>query len=136
MALIFEQESNVILDACRRVHSGLGCGFLEAVYQEALERVFQKSGIPYVREALLPIRFEGELLSKYYQADFVCYGKIILELKAISGFLPEHRAAVLNYLKATGLRVAYLVNFGRPTLHWERMVAKNEWIAPTGETTA
>ena len=104
------------------VHNELGCGFLEAVYQEALELEFQYRNIPYQREAQLDIYYKKQLLKKHYQADFICYDKIIVELKALSALTSEHESQLLNYLKATGLRVGLLINFGKKSLEYKRMV--------------
>ena len=110
-----------ILNACMEVHNELGCGFLEDVYQEALEREFQLQGIQYKREELLPISYKGNLLSKQYYADFVCYGCIVVELKAVTSLTKAHKAQVLNYLKAGKMEIGLLVNFGGNSLKWERI---------------
>lgn len=104
------------------VHRELGCGFLEGVYQEALEIVFKESDISYEKEKELFINFKGERLSKSYQADFICYDKIILELKAVAELTEIHEAQVFNYLKATGLRLGLLVNFGERRLKYKRII--------------
>lgn len=105
------------------VYKTLRHGFLEAVYQEALEIEFQKRGIPYEREKELKIMYDGQQLRQTYKADFVCYGHIIVELKAVSELDKNHRSQVLNYLKATGYKLGLLYNFGYPEeLEWERIV--------------
>jgi len=104
------------------VHKEMGCGFLEAVYQEALEQEFCFQRIPYKREVPLPIYYKGELLSKSYIADFVCYDKIIVELKAVSSLSSEHKAQVLNYLKAVNFELGLLINFGECKLKYERLI--------------
>ena len=119
--LLYEKETEKILKACFEVHNELGNGFLEAVYQEALEKEFIIQKIPYEREKLLPIMYKGELLSKEYYADFVCYGKIIVELKAVSRLENEHKAQVINYLKAMNKEIGLLINFGKSSLQWERI---------------
>ena len=96
-----------------KVHNTLGCGFLEAVYQEALEIEFNKLGIPYEREKELEIVYDGVVLNKKYVADFVCYDRIILELKAVKELDDSHRSQVFNYLKATGFKLGFLINFGK-----------------------
>ena len=96
-----------------RVYNVLGSGFLEAVYQEALEIEFQKLGIPYEREKELEIVYNGVVLNKKYVADFVCYDKIILELKAVKELDDSHRSQIFNYLKATGFKLGLLINFGK-----------------------
>ena len=106
-----DNESYAVIGAAMKVHSELGCGFLEAVYQEALEIEFKNKNIPYVREKRLPIYYNGQELKTYYQADFVCYDNIIVELKAVEELIPFHTAQVLNYLNITGLQLGLLVNF-------------------------
>ena len=96
MDIIYREESFKIIGACMEVHKELGNGFLEAVYQEALEIIFQEMHIPYEREKELSIQFRSHTLKKKYAADFICYGKIILEIKALSALSSEHEAQVLN----------------------------------------
>jgi len=120
--LIYKEESYKIIGACMEVHKELGCGFLEAVYQEALEIEFKNQGIPYEREKELKIYFKGTELRKRYNADFVCYEKIIVETKALSALNSDHEAQLLNYLKATSFRLGILVNFGEQKLNYKRMV--------------
>jgi GxxExxY protein len=105
-----------------KVHSELGCGFLEAVYQEALEIEFKNKKIPYIREQKLPIYYNGQELKTYYQADFVCYDNIIVELKAIKALSEIEKAQVFNYLKASKLKKALLINFGESHLVFKRFV--------------
>lgn len=104
------------------VHSWLGTGYLEEVYQEALEIEFKNRNIPYEREKLLNINYRGVKLNKYYKADFVCYNKIIVELKAINRILPEHEAQVINYLKTTGFKLGLIYNFKEKSIHPHRYV--------------
>ena len=122
MELIYKNEVYQIIGAAMEVHKELGCGFLEAVYQEALELEFMFRGIPYIREPKLNIYYKEQLLVKYYEADFICYDKIIVELKALSDLISEHESQLLNYLKATKLKVGLLVNFGKQSLEYKRMV--------------
>lgn len=122
MDLIYPEEAYKIVGAAMQVHRELGCGFLEPVYQEALEILLKKEGITYEREKRLPIYFMGELLNKEYFADFVCFGKIIVELKAVSQLTPVHEAQVLNYLKASGCKLGLLLNFGQASLVHRRIV--------------
>ena len=110
--IIYKEESYKILGAAFKVYNTLGAGFLEAVYQEALEIELQRQGIPYEREKELKIVYDGVELKQTYKADFVCYGKIIVELKAVSALDDAHRAQVYNYLHATGLKMGLLLNFG------------------------
>lgn len=118
---LFEEETYKIRGCMINVHSELGCGFLEKVYQEALEREFVDAGIPYKREQKLHIFYKGEPLNLDYVADFICYDTIIVELKAVSELTDIHFAQVLNYLKATNLDLGLLVNFGEKSLHVERI---------------
>ena len=120
--LIYKEESYKIIGACMTVHRELGVGFLEEVYQEALEVVFSEMNVPYEREKKLNINFRGTSLKKKYCADFLCYGVIIVELKALSSLLPVHDAQLLNYLKATSLQLGILVNFGEESLIYKRIV--------------
>ena len=110
--LIYNDESYNIVGAAFQVYNNLGFGFLEAIYQEALEIEFQRRGIPYEREKELNIVYDGVQLKQTYKADFVCYGKIIVELKAVSELDDAHRSQVYNYLHATGYRLGLLLNFG------------------------
>ena len=110
--IIYKEESYKIIGAAFEVYNCLGHGFLEAVYQEALELEFQKRGIPYDREKELKITYNGVELKQTYKADFVCYGKIIVELKAVSALDDAHRSQVYNYLHATGFKLGLLLNFG------------------------
>ena len=119
--LKYEEYTSKIINACMEVHNNLGNGFLEAVYQEALEKEFKMQNIPYEREKFLPIIYKGEILEKQYFADFVCFGKIIVELKAVSNIVKAHKAQVLNYLKAANLEIGLLVNFGENSLKWDRI---------------
>ena len=113
MSLVYQNESYAIRGAAIKVYNTLGCGFLEAVYQEALEIEFVKRGIPYEREKELRIVYDGVVLNKTYIADFVCYDKIIVELKAVKELDDSHRSQVFNYLKATGFKLGLLINFGK-----------------------
>ena len=112
MALIYCEESYAIKGAAMEVYNQLGHGFLELVYQEALEKEFLLRGIPFEREKLLTISYKGEKLKQTYKADFVCYGKIIVELKAVSELTDAHRSQVYNYLHATGFQLGIILNFG------------------------
>jgi GxxExxY protein len=105
------------------VYNELGCGFLEAVYHEALEIVFRGKNIPFESKPQLLIHFRGIALKKRYEADFLNYGKIVLEIKASSNLISEDEAQLLNYLNATKFKVGVLMNFGKSGgLQWKRMV--------------
>jgi len=117
-----DTETFAVLGAAMRVHAELGCGFLEAVYQEALAIEFSGQGIPFEREKKLPIYYAGQKLLTFYQADFVCYGHLIVELKALQHLSGMEEAQVLNYLKAAQLSKALLLNFGTRSLQYKRFV--------------
>ena len=118
-----KEQSYAINGAAMNVYNALGHGFLEAVYQEALELEFIKRGIPYEREKELKIFYEGKELRQTYKADFVYYGDIIVELKAVAHLDDSHRSQVFNYLKATGFKLGLLYNFGHYNgLEWERKI--------------
>ena len=116
-----EELTGKIINACMEVHNELGNGFLEPVYQEALEEEFKIQGIPYVREKLLPVIYKEKQLKKEYYADFVCYDDIIVELKAVSVLSKPHKAQVLNYINAANKEIGLLINFGETKLKWERL---------------
>ncbi len=121
--LVHEEETYAILGACFEVYREKGCGFLEAVYQECLELELLERKIPFRAQFPLVLHYKGQPLRKSYVADFICHERILLELKAVSGLVDEHRAQVQNYLRATGLRVGLLLNFGHyPKLQHERFV--------------
>jgi len=117
-----DPQTHAIIGAAMEVHRQLGPGFLEAVYQEALAIELADRGIPFQREQELPIDYKGRRLPCKYRADFVCYGDIIVELKATQGLTGNDEAQVLNYLKATKLKRGLLFNFGRPSLEFKRLV--------------
>lgn len=117
-----DQETYAIIGAAMAVHGELGCGFLEAVYQDALEREFMAQRIPYERERNLPVFYRGQKLNVLYKADFVCYGTVIVELKALKELSGVEESQVLNYLKASGLKKALLFNFGATRLEYKRFV--------------
>jgi GxxExxY protein len=110
--LLFKEECYAIQGAIFDVYREMGCGFLEAVYQECLEKEFRSRQLPFEAQKELILSYKGEQLAQTYKPDFICYGKIIVELKAVKEIAPEHKAQLLNYLKATGLELGLLVNFG------------------------
>jgi GxxExxY protein len=123
MDLLYKEEAFAIIGACFEVYNEKGCGFLEAVYQECLEIEFELRGLPFRSKADLRLAYKGRQLKQFYQPDFICYEKIIVEIKAISDLSNDHRAQIHNYLKATGHRLGLLVNFGHhPLLEYERIV--------------
>jgi GxxExxY protein len=123
--LLYQDESYKIIGACFEVYREKGCGFLEPVYHECLEIELRLQQIPCVSKPSLALQYKLCPLSSKYEPDFICYGKIILELKAVTELVNEHRAQVQNYLKATGMKLGLLVNFGHyPKLQLERIVAE------------
>jgi GxxExxY protein len=126
--IIYKKESYAIIGACFEVYNDKGCGFLEPVYQECLGIELECQRIPAIAKPSLTLSYRGRLLLQTYQPDYVCFEKIILELKAVSGLTDEHRAQLLNYLHATGFELGLLVNFGHyPKLEYER-IAKTQRI--------
>lgn len=119
---IFKEECYKIIGAAMEVHKALGRGFLEPVYHEALKIEFEQEGIPWSDEVLLDIKYKGRILTKKYLADFICYGSIIIELKAVDKLIPEHVAQVVNYLKATEMNLGLLINFGHNSLQYKRVI--------------
>jgi GxxExxY protein len=121
--LLFKAESYKIIGACFEVYREKGCGFLEPVYQECMEIELRLQGIPFVAQKPLPLEYKRTPLRAKYEPDFVCYDKIVLELKAVKELADEHRAQLQNYLRATRLQLGLLVNFGHyPKIEVERIV--------------
>ncbi len=120
--ILYREESYKIMGACFEVYKTMGCGFLEAVYQECLEIELADRGLPFVPKHQLELSYKERRLKQRYEPDFICYEKIILEIKAVSAVTDEHRAQVQNYLRATGYRLGLLVNFGHhPLVEAERI---------------
>ena len=117
---IYKKETYNIIGAAMDVHRTLGMGFLESVYQEALEVELAKRGIPFVPQKRIQIQYKDVVLNQYYIADLFCYDKIIVELKAVSTILPEHEAQIINYIHATGIKLGMLLNFGSESLYYKR----------------
>jgi GxxExxY protein len=123
MEIIYKDESYSIMGACFEVYKVLGCGFLEAVYQECLELELGQRGIPFVVKRPLRLSYKGQALKQKYEPDFLLFDKIILEAKALSTLTDANRAQLHNYLRATGLKLGLLVNFGsHPKVEYERIV--------------
>lgn len=120
--ILYKDESYKLVGLGMLVHRELGSGYLEAVYQEAFEIALKQENIPYDREKTLRIKFLGQWLKKEYVADFVCFDKIIVEMKAVSSLTSSHEAQVMNYLKATGCRLGLLFNFGADSFQYRRLV--------------
>jgi GxxExxY protein len=116
-----KEEVYAIVGAGFEVSNELGVGFLEAVYQEALELEFGARGIPFAAQAPIQISYKGRTLSKAYIPDFLCFDQVIVEIKALKQLTPVEDAQLLNYLKASGKPVGVLLNFGSPKLEWKRM---------------
>ena len=110
--LLFKDECYAIQGAIFEVYREMGCGFLEAVYQECLEKEFRSRELPFEAQKELLLSYKSQPLSQTYKPDFICYGNIIVELKSVKEIASEHKAQLLNYLKATGLELGLLVNFG------------------------
>lgn len=125
--VLYKEESFNIIGAAMEVHRIIGCGFTEPIYQEALEEEFKLRGIPYQREKVLHVTYKGKTLSKDFRPDFICYDRIIVELKAVDDFVDEHYSQVYNYLKATGLQLGLLINFGKKSLYHKRVPCSHKW---------
>ncbi|MCF8335512.1 MAG: GxxExxY protein [Bacteroidales bacterium] len=120
--LIHKQESYKIIGICMDVHNQLGPGFLEIVYKDALEYEFQNLKIPYEREKRYVVNYKNKILPHKFQADFVVFDRIILEVKAVSGITEKFVALAVNYLKVSGLKLSLIVNFGELKLNYKRVV--------------
>jgi len=121
--LLYKEESYLIRGAVFEVYREMGCGFLEAVYQECLEKELSKQNIPFISQPLLELYYKQEKLLQNYKPDLICYDKIIIEIKAVKDICNEHRAQLHNYLKATRLKLGFLINFGHyPKATIERLV--------------
>jgi GxxExxY protein len=123
MEVLLKEESYSVTGALFEVYKEMGCGFWEAVYQECLGIEFGLQEIPFVAQAMLPLRYKHRQLSQVYQPDFICVEQIVVEIKAVSMLTDMHRAQVHNYLCATGYRLTVLANFNHhPKPEWERIV--------------
>lgn len=117
-----DPETYAIIGAAMRVHRELGCGFLEAVYQEAMQVELRGLGLPFESQREFHVRYRGRPLDGRYRADLVCYGHVLVELKALQRLTGTEEAQVINYLKAAKLRLGLLINFGRPSLEYRRFL--------------
>ncbi len=125
--MIYKDESYQIIGACFEVYNEIGSGFLEPVYQECLEIELDLKGIPFKAQECLRLTYKSHTLEQRYKPDFICFGKIIIEIKAVSRLVDEHRGQVINYLNATKYKLGLLVNFGsNPKLEYERIVLTKE----------
>jgi GxxExxY protein len=130
--IIYKEESFRILGACFEVYNQKGFGFTEPVYQECLSFEFSIQEIPFVGQPEVNLSYKGKPLTQFFKPDFICYEKIIVELKTASAIVDAHRAQTINYLNALGFELAILVNFGQfPRLAYERLAntkrAKSSW---------
>ena len=122
--IIFKEESFRIIGACFEVYNKMGQGFLESVYQECLAMEFAVQDIPFIQQPRLRLEYKTKPLKQEYQPDFLCFNEVIVEIKSVKTLTDEHRAQAINYLKATGKKLALLVNFGHyPRLESERFLA-------------
>ena len=125
--LIYKDESYAILGACFAVYRDKGCGFLEAIYHECLEIELEFQRIPFLSKPPQTLQYRGRTLVQTFSPDFICYDKIIVEIKAVSELVDEHRAQLLNYLSATGCKLGVLVNFGHyPRLDYARLLPRSQ----------
>jgi GxxExxY protein len=123
--LTYKEESYAVIGACMGVYKDKGCGFLEPVYHECLAIEFESQGISFLSKPAQTLQYRGRTLVQTFSPDFICYEKIIVEIRAVSALVDEHRAQVLNYLSATGCELALLVNFGHyPRLEYERLLPR------------
>ncbi len=119
--LLYKEESYAIVGAAMHVHDVLGCGFGEELYHEALAIEFAKRGIPFVHEKRFQVEYEGHVLRHDFYVDFLCYGTIAVEVKAVAQVLNVHKAQLISYLAASGLKLGYLINFGETELNRMRL---------------
>ena len=119
---LYKDEGYKIIGCFYAVYNTLGSGFLESVYQEALSKEFDKNNIPYVRESKLEVFYNEDKLKKFFKADFICFEKIIVEVKAQKFVTKSDLDQVVNYLTATRMKIGYLVNFGAPQLYYKRLI--------------
>jgi GxxExxY protein len=124
--LIYKEECYAIVGACFEVYKNKGCGFHEPIYHECLEIELEFQGIPFLSKAPQTLQYRGRTLVQTFHPDFICYDKIILEIKAISALCDEHRAQFLNYLSVTGCKLGLVANFGHyPRLEYERLLPRS-----------
>ena len=124
--LLYKKESYKIVGACFEVYNQKGFGFTELVYQECLEIEFKLQNIPFVSQPKIELEYKGKTLNQYFVPDFICYDKIVVEIKATSKLIPENTAQTLNYLNATRFDLAWLINFGQPNGLERKRIANDQ----------
>lgn len=128
--ILFADESYKIMGACFNVYKDKGCGFLEAVYHECLGIELKYQQIPFVSKKELSMEYRDQKLKQTYKADFICFDKIIVEIKAVSRLIDEHRSQVLNYIHAANFELGLLINFGHyPKLEYERFALTEKKVS-------
>ncbi len=120
--LLFEEETYKVIGACMTVHKGLGVGFLESVYHEALEKEFKIQKVKFDSKKKLQVYYNEAPLQKYFIADFICFENIVVEIKATSFLHKDTEAQTINYLKSTNYPLGLLINFGQSSLTWKRFI--------------
>jgi GxxExxY protein len=132
-SMLYPDESYQIVGDCFEVHNRKGCGFLEPVYQECLEIELDYQKIPFVAQRELQLTYRGRILKQTYKPDFICYDRILVEIKAVDQLIAKHEAQVINYLNATGLELGILINFGtHPKLEYKRLALTKSGVAVRG----
>ena len=124
---LYKKDTYKIIGAAMAVHRHFGCGFSEKVYQDALEVEFQEQGIPYLREEPIFAEYHNKVLSSEFIPDFICYDRIIVEIKAVKELEDYQRSQAINYAKVANMEIALLINFGEPSLKYERYAVSNLW---------
>ena len=125
--IVYKEEAFKIIGAAMEVHKVVGCGFTEPLYQDAFEEELRLCGISFDREKSFSFTYKGKVLDKIFRPDFVCFDKIIVELKTVQEITDEHYAQVYNYLKATGMQLGLLINFGKKSLEYKRILPSLKW---------
>jgi GxxExxY protein len=120
--LIFEEETFKIIGICMEIHRVLGVGFKEPIYKDAMSIEFAKQLVPFERERKFNVEYKGIILPHKFFADFVVYASIILEIKSAPLIIDRFLAQTINYLKASGMRLGLIINFGQPSLTWQRVI--------------
>ncbi len=121
-----DERTYKVIGAAMEVHKELGCGFLEAVYHEALGKEFAYQAIPFKSQPIVKISYKGEFLNKTYQPDFICYDEVIVEIKALDKLSGNEQSQIINYLKASGFTTGLLINFGANSLEYKRLIYTNK----------